>query len=145
MPNINGLPPVSPVDYSVVNDRYYAFGTPDGLTCAFERGNGSYGCSGPIPNAPNGANLVSGGARGEPGFANTDAPIFASFGAVKPLPPNQRLSYRNISCAVDGAGTTICTNQQDQAGFVLTPAGSYTFGGDNPLVSRPQGTNPFAN
>jgi hypothetical protein len=144
-PNINALPPISPVDFSVAGDRYYAFTTPDGLTCAFERGNGSYGCSGPIPNAPGGANLVSGGAVGEPGFASTGAPVFASLGPVKPLPVNARLSFRSLSCAVDGAGSTTCTNSQDQTGFVLTPAGSYTFGGVNPLVVGRGGSSPFAN
>ncbi|CAN5638253.1 hypothetical protein BH09ACT7_BH09ACT7_25000 [soil metagenome] len=144
-PNVNALPPISPVDYAVMGDRYYAFATPDGLTCAFERTNGSYGCSGPIPAAPGGANLVSGGPWGEPGFASTGAPVFGALGPVKPLPVNTRLSFRNISCGVDAAGSTTCTNSADQSGFVLTPAGSYTFGGVNPLVDRPQGANPFAN
>jgi hypothetical protein len=144
-PNVNALPPISPVDYSVMNDRYYAFSTPDGVICAFERGSGGYGCSGPIPAAPNGANVVSGGAWGEPGFASSPTPIFSSLGPVKPLPPNTRLSFRTVSCGVDGGGITTCANSADQTGFVLTPAGSYTFGGVNPLVDRPQGTNPFAN
>jgi hypothetical protein len=144
-PNINALPPISPVDYAVMGDRYYAFATPDGLTCAFERGNGGYGCSGPIPAAPGGANVISGGPWGEPGFATSATPIFGALGPAKPLPPGTRLSFRNVSCSVDGAGTTTCTNSADQSGFVLTPAGSYSFGGVNPLVDRPQGTSPFAN
>jgi hypothetical protein len=144
-PNVNALPPISPVDYAAAGDRYYAFSTPDGLTCAFERTNGSYGCSGPIPAAPGGANLVSGGAWGEPGFASTAEPIFSAIGPVKPLPANTRLSFRNLSCGVDSAGSTTCTNSADQSGFVLTPAGSYTFGGENPLVAGRGGDNPFAN
>ena len=49
-------------------------------------------------------------------------------GPVKTLPPNTRLSFREISCGVDGGGTTICTNSRDQTGFVLSPAGSYIIG-----------------
>ena len=44
--------------------------------------------------------------------------------ARQALPPNTRLSFREISCGVDGGGTTICTNSRDQTGFVLSPAGS---------------------
>jgi ribonuclease R len=31
--------------------------------------------------------------------------VFGAAGPVKPLPPNTRLSFRNISCGVDGSGT----------------------------------------
>ncbi|MCW2686958.1 MAG: hypothetical protein JWR37_1848 [Mycobacterium sp.] len=128
LPNINGYAAAKPSEYSVMDNRYYAFATPDGLTCAFDRTNGSYGCSGALPAAPGEANLVSGASRGAPGFANAANPIFAAIGAVKPLPPMTRLSFRNVTCGVDGAGTTTCTNAQDQTGFVLTPAGSFIVG-----------------
>ncbi len=144
IPNVNSFPPVSPVDYSVMNDRYFAFSTPDGLVCAFDRANGSYGCSGPIPAAPGGANVVSAGAVGAPNFTSAASPIFESFGPVKQLPPSTRMSFRTVSCTNDGAATTICVNSQDQTGFVLTPAGSYLLE-TNPLIYRPEGTNPFAN
>ena len=144
VPNVNALPPVSPVEYSVLEERYYAFSTADGLTCAFDRNRGSYGCSGPIPAAPGGANVVSGGAVGAPGFSHADHPIFESFGPVKALPPNTRMSYRTVSCTSDGAATTICVNSQDQTGFVLSPAGSFVLD-TNPLLYRPEGTNPYAN
>ena len=68
-PNVNALAPVKLSEYSVMDNNWYAFGTPDGLTCVLQR-TGSYGCSGPIPAAPNGANLVSGGP-GPASFANT--------------------------------------------------------------------------
>jgi hypothetical protein len=144
LPNVNALAPVSPVDYAAMGDRYYAFTTADGLICAIDRTNGAYGCSGALPNAPGGANVVSGPARGAPGFASTAAPLFANIGPVKPLPANTRLSYRNISCTTDGGATTMCVNAQDQTGFVLSPAGSYVLD-TNPLVARPEGTNPYAN
>ncbi|BBZ35302.1 hypothetical protein MCNF_39070 [Mycolicibacterium confluentis] len=144
IPNVNSFPPVSPVEYSVLGDRYYAFGTPDGLICAFDRINGSYGCSGPIPAAPGGANVVSAGPAGAPAFTSSDRPIFGAFGDVKQLPPNTRMSFRTVSCTNDGAATTICVNSQDQTGFVLSPAGSFLLE-VNPLLYRPEGTNPYAN
>jgi hypothetical protein len=129
LPNINGYALAKPSDYSVMDNNWYAFGTPNGLTCILDKQTGGYGCSGPIPAAPNGANMVSGGPVGAPGFANTARSVFAVAGPVKPLPPNTRLSFRQISCGVDGGGATICTNSRDQTGFVLSPAGSFIIGG----------------
>ncbi|HME49491.1 hypothetical protein [Mycobacterium sp.] len=137
-PNLNAFAPISPGDYAVMSGAWYAFGTPDGLTCVIQKGSGGYGCSGPIPGAPNGANMVSGGPAGAPEFANTEGPVFSVAGAVKPLPPNTRLSYRQISCGTDGAGTTSCMNSYDQSGFVISPAGSYIAGQTPPLLDRPR-------
>lgn len=138
VPNINGYAPISPTDFTVMGGAWYAFGTPDGLTCVIEKSTGNYGCSGPIPAAPNGANMVSGGPTGAPGFASTNAPMFAVAGPVKPLPPNTRLSYRQVSCGTDGAGMTACINSFDQSGFVISPAGSYIVGQTPPLLDRPR-------
>jgi hypothetical protein len=137
-PNVNAYPPIAPADYTVMSGAWYAFGTSDGLTCIIDKGRTVYGCSGSIPGAPNGANLVSGGAVGAPTFANTDAPVFAVAGPVKPLPPKTRLSYRAISCGTDGAGMTACVNSWDQSGFVISPAGSYLLGQTPPLLDRPK-------
>ncbi|HEX9177361.1 MAG TPA: hypothetical protein VF874_15200 [Mycobacterium sp.] len=126
LPNINVYPPISPAEFSVMDGTWYAFATPDGLTCVLDKGRNSYGCSGPIPAAPEGANLVSGVGGEEPGFANTAAPLFAVTGPVKPLPPQTRISYRNVSCAIDAGGATVCVNSATQHGFVLSPAGSFT-------------------
>lgn len=143
-PNVNGYPPIAPADFAVLGGAWYAFGTPDGLTCMIDKGRVSYGCSGPIPAAPDGAaNLVAGGPAEAPAFSNTDAPPFAVAGPVKPLPPKTRLSYRSISCAIDGAGTTTCVNSAFQNGFVISPAGSFIFGEVSPLLDRPQGTRPY--
>jgi hypothetical protein len=137
-PNINAFAPISPADFSVMSGAWYAFGTPDGLTCVIQKDSGNYGCSGPIPSAPNGANMVSGGPTGAPNFANTDASLFAVAGPVKPLPAKTRLSYRQISCGTDGAGTTSCLNSWDQSGFVISPGGSYIVGQVPPLLDRPR-------
>jgi len=142
-PNINSYALAKPSDYSVTNNAAYAFTTPDGLTCVLDRQSGGYGCSGPIPAAPNGANMVSGGPVGAPGFANADRPVFFLDAPAKPLPPLTRLSFRNISCGIDGGGVTTCLNSRDQTGFVLSPAGSFIVGEIPPLLDRPAGTRPF--
>lgn len=126
LPNVNVYPSISPTEFMVLDGAWYAFGTPDGLTCVIDKSRNAYGCSGPIPAAPNGANLVSGVGAEQPSFANATAPVFAVAGEVKQLPPETRLSYRNVSCAIDAGGATACVNSASQHGFVLSPAGSFT-------------------
>jgi hypothetical protein len=126
LPNVNVYPSISPTEFSVLDGVWYAFGTPDGLTCVIDKSRNAYGCSGAIPAAPDGANLVSGVGAEEPAFANAAAPVFAVAGEVKQLPPQTRLSYRNVSCAIDAGGATVCVNSASQHGFVLSPAGSFT-------------------
>lgn len=125
LPNINAFAPVKTSEYAVMDNNWYAFRTPDGLTCVLQR-SGGYGCSGPIPAAPNGANLVSSGP-GAPGFASSPAPVFAVAGDAKPLPANSRLSYQTVSCGTDGV-MTACVDGRSQAGFVISPGGSYVVG-----------------
>ena len=45
--------------------------------------------------------------------------------AVLPLPPNTRLSYRQVACGVDDAGVIACLNTREQVGFVVGPEGSF--------------------
>src|SRR4051795_11024182 len=71
-PTLNSHAPVKPSEFSVLGDSAYAFTTPDGLTCMVQR-SGGYGCSGPIPGAPEGANMVSGAMGGVPVFSNVAA------------------------------------------------------------------------
>ncbi|UAK53306.1 hypothetical protein KZ781_04465 [Mycolicibacterium smegmatis] len=125
VPNVNAYPPVKTSEYAVMDNNWYAFSIGEGITCVLQR-TGSYGCSGPIPAAPNGANLVSGGP-GVPGFASSPAPVFAVVSDAKPLPPNTRLSYQTISCGFDGV-TTACIDGRNQAGFVISPTGSFVIG-----------------
>ena len=142
-PNVNAYAPVKPSDFAVLGDSAYAFTTPDGLTCMMQR-SGGYGCSGPIPGAPEGANMVSGAMGGVPVFSNVAANPFANIGAVRPLPANSRLSFQTLSCGNDGTLTT-CVDSKNQAGFVVAPAGSWIVGEVNPLVDRPEGTSPYFN
>jgi hypothetical protein len=127
LPNINAFPSAKPSEYAVMDGAWYAFGVLDGVTCVLDKQSGGYGCSGPIPGAPGGANLVSAGASGKPGFANSAQPLYGVVEGAKALPPNTRLSFRTISCGTDGLVTT-CLNSANQSGFVLGPDGSYTFG-----------------
>ncbi len=142
-PNVNAYAPVKPSDFAVLANTAYAFTTPDGLTCMLQR-SGGYGCSGPIPGAPEGANMASGRIGGIPVFSNVAANPFANAGDIKPLPPNSRLSFQTLSCGYDGT-VTACVDSMSQSGFVLAPAGSWIVNEINPLVDRPEGTNPFSN
>lgn len=142
-PNVNGLAPVKPSEYAVLDNNWYAFASPEGLTCVLQK-SGGYGCNGAIPGAPEGANLV-GGAIGVPAsFSVASAPIFAAAGAVKPLPSGSRISFQTLSCGVEGASTT-CIDSRSQSGFVISPAGSHIVNATPPLLDRPEGTNPYFN
>lgn len=143
-PNVNAMPPISPVEYTAMEGAWYAFGAPGGLTCVIDKGSSAYGCSGVLPGAPNGANVVSSGPNGVPGFANSDRAVFGLAGDVNQLPPNSRLTFNGISCGHDGT-TLSCNNSFNQAGFVIGPGGSYIVNELNPLLDRPEGTNPYIN
>lgn len=139
-PNVNAYPPVSPKDFAIYEGTAYAFSVGD-LVCMLQR-SGSYGCNGPLPGAPQGANLVSGTMGGVPGFAAAPAPMYT--GPVNALPANTRLSYGTVSCGTDGA-TTSCVDSRNQSGFVVTPTATWVVNEVNPLLARPEGTNPFMN
>ena len=142
LPNVVSFTPISPVDYTVMSGNWYAFAGPAGITCVINKQTVSYGCSGPLPGAPEGTNLVSGGELGPPGFSSTNRPLFTEPGNLKSLPPNTRLSFRDISCGVDGAGVVACVNTRDQVGFMIGPTGTFI---DDvmPLVARPDGNGPM--
>jgi len=142
-PNVNGLEPVKPSEYAALDNNWYAFASPEGLTCVLQK-SGGYGCNGAIPGAPEGANLVAGAIGVPAGFSIASAPIFAAAGAVKPLPSGSRLSYQTLSCGVEGA-TTTCIDSRSQSGFVISPAGSFIVNATPPLLDRPEGTNPYFN
>ena len=141
IPNVNAYMPVNPADYTTNKGRWFAFAGPAGVICTLDNLNGDYGCSGPLPGAPEGVNLVSGGPTGAPAFSTTIEPSLyaAPAGAVKSLPPNTRLSFRQVSCGVDAAGVVACYNSRDQVGFVVSPTTTY-INAVNPLLDRPSGT-----
>jgi hypothetical protein len=134
-PNATSFAPVKPSDFATVDGSMYAFNVGGGITCVMSRTTGGYGCSGPIPAAPNGANFVSGSQSGAPGFANADRPMYTGVeGEAKPLPAGSRLSFRNVTCGTDGS-TTVCQNTYDQGGFVISPTGSFIIRPSNPLAN----------
>lgn len=139
-PNVNALPPVNPRDFAIYEGTAYAFSA-SGLTCMLQR-SGGYGCNGPLPGAPAGANIVSGVSGGVPGFSAAPRPMYD--GPVTPLPPNTRLSFGTVSCGGDGTVTS-CVDSRNQAGFVVGPAGTFVVNAENPLLARPEGTNPYFN
>ncbi len=139
-PDVNAWAPANPKDYAVLDGTAYAFSS-NGLTCMLQR-SGGYGCNGVLPGAPEGANLVSGAAGGVPGFASAPAPIFG--GPVNELPAGNRLSFGTVSCGGDGA-VTACVDSRNQAGFVVSPTASWIVNAVNPLIARPEGTNPYFN
>jgi len=132
-PDVNAFEPVRLSEYTVMDGAWFAFRGPAGITCVLQR-SGGYGCSGPLPGAPGGANMVSGGP-GVPGFATTDAAVFDVVGDAEPLPPNSRISYQTVSCGTDGTMTT-CVDSRTGAGFVIGPAGSHILAPSNPLLNR---------
>ena len=76
LPNVNVYTPISPVDYTVMGGNWYAFAGPP-VTCVITQ-NTTYGCSGPLPGAPGGANLVSAGgpvSRGSPPPRSRSSPL----------------------------------------------------------------------
>lgn len=125
IPNVFANMPMNPADFTVNGGKWFAFAGPAGVVCMLDTLKGDYGCAGPLPGAPGGANLVSAGPVGIPTFSTTEVPAYAEAGAVKPLPPNTRLTYRQVSCGVDDAGVVACLNSRDQVGFVVGPTGSY--------------------
>lgn len=143
-PNVNALTPDSPVDFAVADGVYAFTGPGAAVTCLLNRAARSYGCNGPLPGAPNGANVVTGGPTGEPGFGSADRPLYPFDKPVQQLAEGTRLSTGTISCGVTG-GSIVCSNSFDQTGFVIAPGGSYTFGAVNPMLDRPEGTNPYIN
>ena len=125
IPDVFANMPVNPSDYTVNAGKWFGFAGPPGVVCILDTLKGGYGCAGPLPGAPGGANLVSGGPVGLPEFAVVDGLEYAAAGPVRPLPPNTRLTYRQVSCGVDDAGVVACLNSRDQVGFVVGPTASY--------------------
>ena len=125
IPDVFAYMPVNPSDYTVNTGKWFAFAGPAGVVCILDSTNGDYGCSGLLPGAPDGANLVSAGPVGMPVFTTTETPEYADAGVVRALPPNRRLSYRQVACGVDDAGVVACLNSRDQVGFVIGPETSF--------------------
>ena len=121
VPGVSAYVPVNPADYSVNGGKWLGFAGPPGVVCILDVLRGEFGCSGPLPGAPEGVNLVSGGPTGMPTFSTTDTPPYAAAGAVRRLPPNTRLTFRQLFCGVDDAGVVACVNTAERTGFLVGP------------------------
>jgi hypothetical protein len=130
-PDLNCYPAVAADDYQLIDqqDQYLAFRTPDGLTC---RIGPVIGCDGTIGGtlAPANEVVLNGTAppaavEVEPdGFHQTARPRFAlpAGRTGKLLPPRHKIVYKDLQCAVDIGGITMCTRGWPLNGwFVLSP------------------------
>ncbi len=140
-PNVNALAPVNPSDFAVLRRI--------GLRLQYARRVHLHAAAQrwlrlqrPAPRAPEGANLVSGSSGGVPDFsgASTRSPMYT--GEVKPLPPTAALSFSTVSCGSDGT-MTACVDSQNQAGFVVSPAGSPTSSTRSTRCSPARGHQPL--
>lgn len=152
-PDLSQFQPVNADDYRT--EFGYAtegvrFSTPDGLHCSLShnvRGSESVAsCRGNLPGAGGSTEVLASsyvptvwqqGDLSQPEMylemedhGLRDVPVDPA--AFRPLPAGGRISYRNISCAVDDAAMTACLITSDAPslvdhGFVLRPAGSSTF------------------
>jgi hypothetical protein len=143
--NLGALAPAKPSDFAMQDGAVYGFAVPGDIACVISRGSGNYGCSGPIPAAPDGANVVTGAQQGSPGLSSSDRPLYVFDKLPNRLLPGTRLSFRNVTCGTDGT-TTQCTNSFDGGGFVISPTGSFVLGPSNPLLlNTGEGKNPYFN
>ncbi|MDT5107158.1 MAG: hypothetical protein QOI28_1287 [Mycobacterium sp.] len=144
-PNANAFAPLKASDFSMQNGEVYAFAVPGDIACVMSRGSGMYGCSGPIPAAPNNANAVTGSQQGPASFANADRPLYIFDTLPKRLPAGSRINFRNVACGTDGT-MTVCNNNFDGGGFVISPTGSFIIEPNNPLLlNTGEGHNPYFN
>jgi hypothetical protein len=137
-PPIMSYASVNPLEYTVLDGTTYAFSVNGDIDCIISRNSARYGCSGNLPAAP--GNVVTGFQTGQVGFATNDAPIMRGVDVFKPLPPDSRIAFKNVTCGYDGT-TMACTNTFDQSGFVLSPAGSFVINDTNPQFDRRLGQN----
>jgi hypothetical protein len=143
--NVLAFAPAKPTDFAMVNGQFYGFAVPGDIECGISRGSGRYGCSGPLPGAPDGANAVTGGQHGPADFVNDARPLFFFDGLPNRLLPGSRISFQGVTCGTDGT-STVCSNSADGGGFVLSPGGSFVLEPSNPLLlNTGEGKNPYFN
>ncbi|MDH6247163.1 hypothetical protein M2432_004826 [Mycobacterium sp. OTB74] len=152
-PDLSRYQPVNPDDYTA--DHGYAtegvrFSTPDGLHCSLShnvRGSESVArCRGELPGVGGATGVLATTYMptvwqqvdlskpemyldmGDNGFI--DMPVDGA--SFRPLPAGSRITYHNVTCAVDNAQMTACVIDSAgpslvDHGFLLTPGGSSTF------------------
>ncbi|BBZ15142.1 hypothetical protein [Mycobacterium branderi] len=142
-PDLGAFQPVDPARYTAAPRAGGAayFVTPDGIQCImptpYKPGDHvSAGCSGPLPGLPPDAPVGSDGcsAVGSPTSLPTDlGPYSFQKGTGCPiittplLDVGQKITKGDITCLVGADRLTACIDPILNRGFVLQPAGSWTF------------------
>jgi len=142
-PDLDAFQPVDPAQYATGGrgGGQTFFATPDGLQCGWPIVNKpddhvSAGCDGPLPGLPVTAPVGSDGCSvvgtatslpsdlGPYGFQRgTGCPVLTS----QVLNVGQKITAANITCVVGADRLTACIDPILNRGFVLQPAGSWTF------------------
>lgn len=106
------------------------FSSPAGLDCGIWD-DGSFGCTGAIPDAPAGTNQV-GWFTGDqqPHFDNTDQPRFTAGQAQRVLPDGNYIAYKGAKCATVGPGVFCEQSNQYYAKFLVSPGASFLGNGN---------------
>lgn len=142
-PDLNAFQAVDPGPYTSAARAGGAayFATPDGLQCILPNSakpgdHVSASCDGPLPGLPDNAPVGSDGCSmvGSPTSLPTDlGPYTFQKGTGCPiittplLNVGQKITKADITCVVGADRLTACIDPQLNRGFVLDPAGSWTF------------------
>ncbi len=139
-PDLSGYTDVTQ-DFASSNGRGETFAPSDGVECGLgmpplpsqSLGASCWGTLPGLQNIPLDSNTKGdcdlGAIGSNPrGISHYRGPCPAPTGA-KVLQPGQKVSYRTITCGVAPGGVTACLDTTDgqEHGFVLDPAGSWTF------------------
>lgn len=145
-PRTEGLPDnvPDPSDF-VLSDESYVVGAGaknmfptftvgTGLTCKIAMySGGQIGCDGPLPGVTGGENEIFAELPGEVGLRKTNTPTFSTPaypGPIRRLPPGHRVTELGGTCmATDGGVACYGDMAGHSQGFVVSPGGTWTFGG----------------
>jgi hypothetical protein len=117
---------LAPADYFIPGLYGVYFLSPGGLNCGIWL-RGSFGCAGPLPGAPPGADHI-GWFNGDTNVHN-DWAIAVGFPraqAQQVLPPRSYLNWNETTCATTADNSTYCYRGMFR--FLITPNGTYLNG-----------------
>ena len=144
-PNVNALAPVKLSEYAVMDGNWYAFttpGRPDVRAAAGQRLRLQRSRS---PARPTARTLVSGRHGGAPALRQQSAATFSAPQVRPSRCPPVRGSASRPSAAATTARRRHASTTASQSGFRAQPGGQFHHSTRNPLLDRPEGTNPFIN
>ena len=129
---------VGPQSYIVgagAKNLFPVFTVGDGLTCEIALfSGGEIGCDGELPGVAGGASEIFVQLPGDAGIRTTDNPKYNTPqypGPVLQLPPHHRVSEMGGTCMAAADGGVACYGSLagTTSGFVVSPAGTWTFDG----------------